>query len=108
MTNQIPSELRMLTQQLPFMPLGTAEFQLISESAPIGIAVLDVTGSVVYANPRLADLLGVAVTDLIGETPVKFTHPDDLATDFALFKEVIEGCAPPTRSRSATSVRMAQ
>ena len=47
----------MLTQQLPLVPLGTAEFQLIVDSAPVGIAVLDAVGNVIYANARLAGML---------------------------------------------------
>jgi PAS domain S-box-containing protein len=73
------------------VPLGTAEFQLIVDSAPVGIAVLDAVGNVIYANARLAGMLGVTVADVIGSTPVKFTHADDHAADLALFQELVAG-----------------
>ncbi len=78
-------------QQSPFVPLVNADFPLIFDSAPVGIAVLNADGAAVYVNPRLADFLGVAIEDLLGSTPARYTHPDDLASDISLFQQLIAG-----------------
>jgi PAS domain S-box-containing protein len=86
-----PSAASALLQQMPTLPVGLAEFHLIFDTAAIGVAVVNDRGTVVYANPRLAALLGVTVRDIVGSTPANFQHPDDIAADNGMFQELVEG-----------------
>ena len=55
-------------------------FQQAFHSAPTGMALVRLDdGRVVDANQTLADMLGVAVVQLVGRTLREFTHPDDVA-----------------------------
>lgn len=54
-------------------------FQQAFHSAPTGMALVRIDdGRVVDANQSLADMLGLAITDLVGRTLREFTHPDDV------------------------------
>ena len=83
-----------LSQQLPSVIWGPAEFHLVFGSAPIGIAVVNADGTVEYANPCLAHLLGISVTDLLASSPAQFIHPDDVGNDVAMFRELVAGLRP--------------
>jgi PAS domain S-box-containing protein len=78
-------------QQTRTGPVTAPDFRLLFDNAPIGIAVVNPDGTATYANPRLADLLGVPVAELVGASPVRFTHPSDLQSDFQLFQELLDG-----------------
>jgi two-component system cell cycle sensor histidine kinase/response regulator CckA len=55
-----------------------ARFKRLIESAPEGVLIVD-ERAVLYANPIVAQLLGVQpVGDLIGRDPRTFLHPDDV------------------------------
>jgi diguanylate cyclase (GGDEF)-like protein/PAS domain S-box-containing protein len=49
------------------------------ESAPVGMAQLDLDGRLVQANDALGDLLGYTASQLLGRTSIELTHPDDAA-----------------------------
>lgn len=51
-----------------------ARFRSLAASSPLGILYLDADGVIIYANPRLHDILGVASNDAIRPGLV---HPDD-------------------------------
>ena len=55
-------------------------FQQAFHSAPTGMALVRLDdGRVVDANQSLADMLGLAVPQLVGRTLREFTHPDDVS-----------------------------
>ncbi|HEY8717487.1 PAS domain S-box protein [Pengzhenrongella sp.] len=48
------------------------------ESAPVGMAQLDLDGRLVEVNEALGDLLGYTASRLRGRTTIELTHPDDV------------------------------
>jgi len=67
------------------------QFRLIFDHAAIGIALVDLAGQPVQVNPALQRMLGYSAAELRRMTFAQFTHPDDIAKDWALFQETIEG-----------------
>ncbi len=63
--------------------LGESEqkFRLLFETSPIGLALLDLTGRWLDANPALCSLLGYARDELLQRSFQEITHEDDLAAD---------------------------
>ncbi len=61
------------------------------DGAPIGIALSDLDGRLLRVNPRLADLLGYEVEDLLDLHISDLTHPDDLGADEGNLAEVRSG-----------------
>jgi diguanylate cyclase (GGDEF)-like protein/PAS domain S-box-containing protein len=52
-------------------------FQSAFENAPIGMALADLNGAIVRANPAMGRILGRNAVDLRGQSIDAFTHPDD-------------------------------
>ena len=67
------------------------DFRGIFEKAFIGIAIADLTGTLIEANNCLAQLIGYARHELVGMNIVHFTHADDLAVESAYLKEILAG-----------------
>jgi two-component system, cell cycle sensor histidine kinase and response regulator CckA len=68
-----------------------ARFRAIFERAAIGVALVDMDGQPIAANPALEAMLGYTTDDLRAMPFATFTHPDDVDTDLALFGELIAG-----------------
>jgi len=68
-----------------------ARFRATFDHAGIGMALVGNDGEVLEANAALLRLLGYAPGELLGNTVAGFTHPDDMATDMALFQELLAG-----------------
>jgi PAS domain S-box-containing protein len=66
-------------------------FRAVFENAGIGIALVDLGGVPVATNPALGKMLGYSEEELCGMAFPDFTHPDDVATDLELFRELQEG-----------------
>jgi PAS domain S-box-containing protein len=66
-------------------------FRSIVESAPLGVNVCDLDGRVIETNQTLREMLGYSAEELHGMSWVELTHPDDLARDLELFRELVEG-----------------
>ena len=66
-------------------------YRAIYEGASIGIAFGNLAGNFVDINPALYHILGYSLEELSCKTMADITHPDDLARDFALFQETVEG-----------------
>jgi len=58
------------------------------EHAPFGVAVTDLSGQPVYANPALERMLGYTAAELARMRWVELTHPDDLDGERALADEL--------------------
>jgi PAS domain S-box-containing protein len=65
--------------------------QAIFAGAAIGIGLDSLDGTIVESNPALQSMVGYSRDELAQMTFDKFTHPDDLATDVELFREMING-----------------
>jgi PAS domain S-box-containing protein len=68
-----------------------ARFRSMYENAPIGMALLDIHGRILLANPALQRILDYAEEALCRMTFADITHPDDVASDWALFAELVAG-----------------
>jgi len=44
---------------------------------PPGIWIIDPTGKTVFANERMADILGVSVSDMVGQDSFVYVYPED-------------------------------
>jgi two-component system cell cycle sensor histidine kinase/response regulator CckA len=79
--------------QASFASLQASEvrFRAIFEQAAIGIALVDMQGNPIDANPALAAMLGYSPEELCALSFTQFTHPDDVDADLALFAELIAG-----------------
>ena len=68
-----------------------AEFRMILENAPIGMALVDATGRLVRVNPAFQKLLGYSAKELEQMAFIDITHPEDAAVNLLLFRELVEG-----------------
>ncbi len=66
-------------------------FQYLFEQASLGIAVEDLEGKVLLANPALCSMLGYRETELCGMNCCQFASPEDSQDDWALFQELRAG-----------------
>ena len=72
-------------------PPDDARFKAIFEEAAIGIALVDMEGRPVASNPALRRMLGYSEDELSRMPFTDFTHPADVAADWDLFSELVEG-----------------
>ena len=70
---------------------SAARFQAVFANAAIGIALVDPDGYPVETNAALRELLGYDEAELRGMPFARFTHPDDVDADLALFGELVAG-----------------
>lgn len=68
-----------------------ARFRAIFERAGVGIALVDSTGRPIAANPELARMLGYSPEELTRLPFPAFTHPEDIAADVDLYRQLVEG-----------------
>jgi two-component system, NarL family, sensor kinase len=68
-----------------------AEFRIIFENAAIGMVLLDPSGRPLRGNRALQSMLGYTDEELTSFPFVDVTHPDDVALDRSLYREVVEG-----------------
>jgi diguanylate cyclase (GGDEF)-like protein/PAS domain S-box-containing protein len=74
-----------------------ARFQIAFEHAPIGMALTDPDGTIIRANPALAEMLGRRPGELAGRTHHDFVHPDDRAGDAEQYARLLAGDAAEYR-----------
>jgi diguanylate cyclase (GGDEF)-like protein/PAS domain S-box-containing protein len=68
-----------------------SRFRNVFERANIGLAIADLSGTLLEANETLAQLLGYPLNELIGTNIAAFTHPDDLVEECAFLNEIKAG-----------------
>ncbi len=66
-------------------------FESIFGTTAIGIAVEDLEGRPLFANPALCSLLGFTEAELRSKHCQEFSPPEDAERDWALFKELQQG-----------------
>lgn len=64
-------------------------FRYIFEEAPIGIALEDSGGGILYTNPALCSMLGYSPEELRGRHCAELTEPDDEKKEALLFQELL-------------------
>jgi len=66
-------------------------FDYLFEQASLGIAVEDLEGKVLLANPALCSILGYREDELSGMSCSQFASPEDSEDDWALFQQLRAG-----------------
>ena len=66
-------------------------FRHAFEFAGIGMAIVALEGRWLRVNKSLCEIVGYTEEELLRKTFQDITHPDDLATDLALLRELIDG-----------------
>ncbi|PJI97503.1 diguanylate cyclase/phosphodiesterase with PAS/PAC and Chase sensor(s) [Acidovorax sp. 69] len=73
-------------------------FRALFNQATVGVAQVDSdTGQFLRVNQRYAAILGYSVEEMVGKTFQSFTHPDDVAVDFAQAQRLRTGELPEYR-----------
>ena len=76
------------------LQLATAQERLFRdtfEQAAVGIVHTDLSGQLLRVNQRTCSMLGYTHAELSVMSFVDITHPDDLASNIALFKQMVAG-----------------
>ena len=69
-----------------------ARFKAIFESAGVGLAEVDADARVyLNVNARFCEVLGYTPDEIIGKSPLAFTHPDDMHVGGELLDEMLAG-----------------
>ena len=66
-------------------------FQYLFEQSSLGIAVEDLEGTLLLANPALCSMLGYREDELCGMNCSQFANPEDSEDDWALFQQLRAG-----------------
>jgi len=66
-------------------------FRYLFEQASLGIAVEDLEGKLLLANPALCSMLGYRENELCGMSCSEFANPEDSQNDLALFQQLRAG-----------------
>jgi PAS domain S-box-containing protein len=66
-------------------------FHYLFEQASLGIAVEDMEGTLLLANPALCSMLGYREDELCGMSCSQFASPEDSQDDWALFQKLCAG-----------------
>jgi PAS domain S-box-containing protein len=66
-------------------------FHYLFEQASLGIAVEDLEGNLLLANPALCSMLGYRENELCGMNCSQFANPEDSQDDWALFQQLRAG-----------------
>src|SRR3981081_2257275 len=70
---------------------GMQLFHYLFEQASLGIAVEDLEGKLLVANPALCSMLGYREDELCGMNCSQFANPEDSQDDWALFQQLRAG-----------------
>jgi len=70
---------------------GEQLFRHVLEQASLGIAVEDLGGKLLLANPALCSMLGYGKDELCGMNCSQFANAEDSEDDWALFQQLREG-----------------
>lgn len=68
-----------------------AEFRITFENAPIGVALVDLSGHPIRCNRPIQKMLGYSESELQKMHFKEFTHPDDTEVDLKLYGELMDG-----------------
>ena len=68
-----------------------ARFHAIFDAAAIGIGVADLNGRILETNAQFQRMFGYTADELRDMLASDFTHPDDAASDWELYREMMEG-----------------
>jgi len=73
-------------------------FRYLFEEAPIGIAIENVDGKILFANPALCSILGYAMNEIVGMNCCQFSDAEAEGNDSQQFKELQAGLTDTYRT----------
>src|SRR5258708_23546071 len=79
----------MSSQALPAQPKQL--FHYVFQQASLGVAVEDLEGKLLLANPALCSMLGYSESELLAMSCSEFANPEDSEDDWALFQQLRAG-----------------
>lgn len=88
---QVQRRQRVLRRVASDLVEANVRFAAFFESAMVGMATTSVEKGWLQVNPALCRMLGYAREALIEKNWSNLTHPDDLATDVAMFERLVAG-----------------
>jgi PAS domain S-box-containing protein len=68
-----------------------ARFRAMFENSAIGIGIMNLERKVLDMNPAMSRMLGYSREELIGQSPVLVTYPEDLSDSTQHFQDLISG-----------------
>ena len=68
-------------------------FQCLFREAPIGVALEDLEGNILFVNPALCSILGYTEQELRGMRCAELSHPADQKDEEVLFRRLLDGSA---------------
>jgi PAS domain S-box-containing protein len=81
-----------VTDIAPATPIPDIQlFRDAFNASPIGIAVENLDGQPLFANPALCSMLGFSEEEMRSKHCVQFSHPQDSQKDWALFEQLRAG-----------------
>jgi PAS domain S-box-containing protein len=66
-----------------------AKFREAFRTAPVGMALEDLSGGLLYVNESLCAMLGYSETEMLQKRCLDFSHPDDVASESILFAQLL-------------------
>lgn len=81
----------MQNQLLSELQESEARFRALFENAAVGIGLMGLDRVLLDMNPAACRMFGVSREELVGNTPIQFTHPDDLADSTQKYQDLING-----------------
>jgi PAS domain S-box-containing protein len=69
----------------------TQLFRDVFNASPVGIAVENMDGQLLFVNPALRSMLGFSEEELRSKHCVDFSPPEDAEKDWALFQQLRAG-----------------
>ena len=81
----------MVARRTVALKASQARLQAIFDGAPIGIALADLEGRILESNPALQAMLGYSADGLREMVFTDVTHPEDVAADLDLYRELVAG-----------------
>jgi PAS domain S-box-containing protein len=92
--HSIYGTLEEVTQNAEMVALLKEREKLLSNAfdfAPIGMALISLTGGWIKVNTSLCEMLGYAEHNFLQHTFQDFTHPEDLDKDLKLLQQLLDG-----------------
>ncbi len=82
-------DMRRLAETTRSLQASEARFRVLSDGLPLGMFLADECGRLVHVNPRMQEILGLAVDECLGRGWHSVVHPDDLAAVRAEWRRVM-------------------
>lgn len=85
---------RRLTEAQAALRESEERFRKMFQESPVGAAVIGLDSRFVRVNPAFSSLLGFGEDEMVGQTYLDFTHPDDLKLSEEVADKLIDDGAP--------------